>query len=328
METKQPLLSICIPTYNRASVLKDCLCSLVQADGFSDEVEVVISDNCSTDETQQIVKTFAEKNPNIRYYRNDCNVGADRNILIALERGTGIFLKLSNDYNLFKKNSISFILKVVRLHLQVKPVLYFHNHMDKGKTYETTSFDEFLCYEKLGIGWIGNYGYWKEDFLSFENKDAYTYTQFQQIDWLVRSFLKKRKIFCYNEPIFIIGGCRVKTGAYNFIEAHAKNFFIPLNTLYESNALSQTSIEETKKYALYFCTWIQIRSIFLNRKYFSFSTENGWEILKQQFGQYAWYKKTLLKGIVFALIAMPYERLSLFTKRAILNIRSFVLSKQ
>lgn len=44
MENKRPLLSICIPTYNRALALKRNLECLVELSGFDEEVEIVISD--------------------------------------------------------------------------------------------------------------------------------------------------------------------------------------------------------------------------------------------------------------------------------------------
>ena len=312
MKTKQPLLSICIPTYNRARVLKDCLKSIVQADEFSNEVEIVVSDNCSTDDTQQVCKFFTQQYSNIKYYRNDTNVGFCRNFLHVLECGSGTFLKVSNDYNIFRKKSISFLLKKIKKHLKDKPVLYFHNHIGKGKTYETPSFDEFLGFEKLGFGWISNYGYWKEDFDNFENKDTYFHTLFPQIDWFIRSYFKKRTIFCYNEPIVKINNRNEKTGTYNFIEAHAKKFFIPLNELHEKKLISSKSIEETKKQSLYFCTWVMIRRIFGDKRQCRFSTENGWNIIKEEFGAFSWYKSILLKGVVLALIAMPYERTKSF----------------
>lgn len=55
---KKPLLSICIPTYNRAKTLDKTLLTLTGQDFFnvSDDVEIVISDNCSTDDTGEICK--------------------------------------------------------------------------------------------------------------------------------------------------------------------------------------------------------------------------------------------------------------------------------
>lgn len=53
MENKRPLLSICIPTYNRAEILDKTLFLLFSNPDFNvDEIEVVVSDNCSTDHTK------------------------------------------------------------------------------------------------------------------------------------------------------------------------------------------------------------------------------------------------------------------------------------
>lgn len=55
MENKRPLLSICIPTYNRAEILDKTLFLLFSNPDFNvDEIEVVVSDNCSTDHTKQL----------------------------------------------------------------------------------------------------------------------------------------------------------------------------------------------------------------------------------------------------------------------------------
>ena len=57
------LLSICIPTYNRCSYLKKTLESIVSQKIFetTDLVEIVISDNCSSDGTADVCKIFAER---------------------------------------------------------------------------------------------------------------------------------------------------------------------------------------------------------------------------------------------------------------------------
>jgi len=57
--SEKPLLSICIPTYNRAEYLAKSLDTLVCLPEFnSSEVEVVISDNASTDNTQEVAKKY------------------------------------------------------------------------------------------------------------------------------------------------------------------------------------------------------------------------------------------------------------------------------
>lgn len=78
-------LSIAIPTYNRASLLKRCINSFIDdAVGFG--VHVYISDNCSTDNTYDIIEEFQSKYPNsISYFCQSENLGIDRNMLTAIQ---------------------------------------------------------------------------------------------------------------------------------------------------------------------------------------------------------------------------------------------------
>lgn len=79
MENK-PLLSIYIPTYNRAKYVKRLIDSIIQQDWFNENnIEVVVSDNLSNDNTKEIVNAYKFKN--IIYHRNKENIWADPNIL-------------------------------------------------------------------------------------------------------------------------------------------------------------------------------------------------------------------------------------------------------
>src|SRR5262249_43627784 len=77
-ETSEPLLSICIPTYNRSHFLKECLRSLFAQTFDHSAVEVIVSDNASTDDTPNVVRKYAERYPIVKYVRNETNIGADR----------------------------------------------------------------------------------------------------------------------------------------------------------------------------------------------------------------------------------------------------------
>jgi glycosyltransferase involved in cell wall biosynthesis len=80
---KKPVISICIPTYNREQLIGDCLDSVVSQinDNNLSLIEIIISDNASTDNTKKIVETYQQKYSNISYYRNDSNLGLIRNII-------------------------------------------------------------------------------------------------------------------------------------------------------------------------------------------------------------------------------------------------------
>lgn len=82
--THQPILSICIPTYNRESYLKKLLETIVSQECFSNKIEIFIYDDPSSDDTESMVWVFMEKYPNIRYHRNVIRAGMMPSILDAI----------------------------------------------------------------------------------------------------------------------------------------------------------------------------------------------------------------------------------------------------
>lgn len=92
-----PLLSICIPTYNRAGFLRECLSS-INPEELDGEVEVVVSDNASTDDTLTVLKTFQATHP-LRYIVQPENLGPDRNFdaVVAEANGEYCWLLGSDD---------------------------------------------------------------------------------------------------------------------------------------------------------------------------------------------------------------------------------------
>ena len=91
-----PLVSIGIPTYNRAHSLSRALESALAQDYGN--LEIVISDNASTDDTQAICEQFAQQNARVRYVRQPVNRGAVANFNAALQQARGeFFMWLSDD---------------------------------------------------------------------------------------------------------------------------------------------------------------------------------------------------------------------------------------
>ncbi|HZB14919.1 MAG TPA: glycosyltransferase family 2 protein [Chryseolinea sp.] len=77
------LLTVAIPTYNRAELLNTQLSWLAHAvKGFEDEIEIFVSDNCSTDNTQEVIKKWKAELNNVTF--NSCknaeNIGVMKNI--------------------------------------------------------------------------------------------------------------------------------------------------------------------------------------------------------------------------------------------------------
>lgn len=100
-------LSICIPTYNRAEHLQNCLNSIISCNSQSDfNYQICISDNHSTDETEEIVRR-AQLVLNIKYHKNARNLGIPRNFLGVVAMADGDFIWMIGDDDLLLPNAIS-----------------------------------------------------------------------------------------------------------------------------------------------------------------------------------------------------------------------------
>jgi glycosyltransferase involved in cell wall biosynthesis len=94
-----PLISFCIPTYMREKKLTRCLDSVIAQKTFNNgDVEVFISNDSSTDNTEEIIRKYKNNFSCIRSIRNKINIGYDLNIISLLTgfRGNYIFI-LSDD---------------------------------------------------------------------------------------------------------------------------------------------------------------------------------------------------------------------------------------
>jgi len=88
---QSPLLSVGLPVYNGLPYLEETLRSVRDAE-FQD-YELIVCDNASTDGTGEVVQELARKDPRIRYFRNERNIGAARNFNRSFELARGKYFR-------------------------------------------------------------------------------------------------------------------------------------------------------------------------------------------------------------------------------------------
>lgn len=116
-----PLISIIIPTFNRAELLRKAIASVLAQAG--DAFEVIVSDNCSEDHTPEVVAEFSS-DERVIYSRNDRNlgmVGNWRKAIYELARGQWFVLMSDDDY-LTDPLYISNVVAAIKKH---KPVFVY-----------------------------------------------------------------------------------------------------------------------------------------------------------------------------------------------------------
>ncbi|WP_081627064.1 glycosyltransferase [Bordetella sp. FB-8] len=103
--SRRPFVSIVIPTYNRANDLRRCLHSALAID--CDDMEIIVSDNASPDNTQEVIQEFND--PRIRAFRQKENIYGDPNFLFIIEAAAGEWIITLTDDDWILPQAVSVI---------------------------------------------------------------------------------------------------------------------------------------------------------------------------------------------------------------------------
>ena len=106
--TKNNLISIIIPTFNRIENLQKVIGSYLIQDYLK---EIIIIDDASTDDTEKIVQKLSDEEPWIKYFKNNKNLGtpASRNMGVSLSEGSFIFF--GEDDIVLQKNHLLILMQ-------------------------------------------------------------------------------------------------------------------------------------------------------------------------------------------------------------------------
>lgn len=159
---KKPIISICIPTFNRKEQLKIAIDSMISQQPFMDgKVEIVVSDNSQEIDAEELIGTYATER--IRYFRNEKNIRGI-NFAKSLTLGRGTYRKLANDTLCFGENSLEEMVDFVERNMKRRPILLWKTYQHLGiERAETDIFEEAMRLCSYWTTWISSYGIWEED---------------------------------------------------------------------------------------------------------------------------------------------------------------------
>lgn len=131
--SKRPFFSIVIPTYNRVADLQFALYCIFRQT-FTD-FEVVISDNCSNDNTKSVVQNIKDKR--IRYFRLKKTVGNAVNFKNGIKQANGkyVFLHSDDDFILYPQSLGEIYNKIIKLHPGYVRINYVSLSLDKKRIF-------------------------------------------------------------------------------------------------------------------------------------------------------------------------------------------------
>jgi glycosyltransferase involved in cell wall biosynthesis len=147
--------SILVATYNQEQYIEETIKYCISQD--FENYEVLISDDCSSDQTWTIITSF--NNPKIRFFRQNKNIGEYENRNFLLKQAVGEFVIFIDGEDIIYSYALSFI-------------AYFINIMPETKILVARPWDEYFIYPY----YMNKKSYAKNQFLGF-GRNALNFTQ-------------------------------------------------------------------------------------------------------------------------------------------------------
>ncbi|MCI9008304.1 MAG: glycosyltransferase family 2 protein [Lachnospiraceae bacterium] len=228
----RPKLTIAIPTYNRAEKLIQCLQRVITY-SQNKSIEIIISDNASSDNTQEYMKYVKMTYSNIKYFRNDKNLGFDGNFLNCFEKASGEYVWLLSDDDFILPNAIESILYILAknpicIHLNsstlksTDPIRFGMSRFEEKGYLEYSDKNAFLKKIDIYCTFISSLIYKLDYVKSIESKKKYFNTNFLQSHILLE-IMKYDGIYIVNTQNCIAARSNY-TVEYDVLKTWIKNY--------------------------------------------------------------------------------------------------------
>ncbi len=237
------LLSICIPTKDRAFYLKETLDSIINDNVSPDLYEIVISDNSDNNETKLLAEQYSSAGINMVYYKNPEK--GFYNSIQALKLGNGDLLKLHNDYTKFKPGAFCLFVNMVKENKKNHPqILFTDGNLKKKVAIPSCDFDKFIRDSSYWNTWSSAFSIWKMDFEKLKFERSFLNDQFPHTSLLFQ--LKKKKTFLIDDMEYFSNSAVSKKGGYNIFYNFCVIYIEMLNGLRDSNSITKLTYNYIK----------------------------------------------------------------------------------
>ncbi|WP_182188061.1 glycosyltransferase [Pectinatus frisingensis] len=177
----RPVLTIGIPTFNRSYYLKKCLKAIYDEIGNDSLFEVLVSDNCSEDDTQIIAEKYKEKYSNFRYNRNVTNIGPKKNFKIIWENSIGEYVIVLGDDDYFCPDTIYNLVHCIYLHRDSSIISLLGDNKNVFKIFCGQGINEFIKRVSFITTYISALVMRRELFEQIDDRDKFNDTLLEQV---------------------------------------------------------------------------------------------------------------------------------------------------
>ena len=227
------LLTIAIPTYNRSKCLATCLEQLVkQVPGHEEDIDILVSDNCSTDDTAGVIARLAEQSKTIRTIRNSCNIGAENNFIQCLEQADSTFFMLLGDDDVLLDDGLGYLLEILKQEpcssIFLRASVFFDDFRteiarpDMSRTYTVyENPQEFIKRVNIDATFISSNIINKSRLPENTDIRRFNGTNLVQLGWILPSMIHADR--CIYVDRAILAGKAFNSGGFRFFDTFAVN---------------------------------------------------------------------------------------------------------
>lgn len=280
---EQKLLTICFPTYNRAECIGEQLkrLSLVDKNVLSD-VEIIVSDNCSPDNTKEVVLSYQSKLC-FQYNRNENNLGPDENYLYCFSHASGKYIWLVGDDDYLLPDNLHVVIDTLKNNdigfLFIKP----------GVVNLKPQFKEYTSKEL----YLKEIGFWitfltssiiRNDFVKDVDVTPYKGTWQEYVPFFLTSIVKgdiNGELLC---KVYEAPAAADTNGGYKIFNVFGIGFLNIVKDFYEDGKISQKAYEIEKKASFNFLMPFAYR-LMIEHQSSNFIIDDAWSTLSELFGK-------------------------------------------
>ncbi len=270
-----PLISICIPTFNRALCLDTCIKSIISQ--FSDpevkkNIEIVVSDNASEDATMVLMQTYTSEYPeHIIYHRHPQNIGFDRNLLHVVDMARGEYCLTFGDDDAFTENCFKELIQKINEYRSPYLMLNcwgydnalhhrIHNKPNRDLSSDTSfpTLSDFVKSLEKYIDIVGNFGgmsvqlFSKSYWVNCANKEQYIGSQTIHLFVLLSAF-KDVPFVLLSSPMVKTRNDNMRWDTYPGLETHKKRALVTTDTAMWISDLYGLKLDRKKVYSALIC---------------------------------------------------------------------------
>lgn len=302
MINNEPILSICIPIYNRADYLirhfNQCL---KYKELFDEKVQLFISDNCSDQNLRIVVEEYHQKGLCFEYSRNETNIGPDANFIKCFNSAKGKYLWLLGSDDIPIDGFIPKLVEILESH---NYSYLFLNHMNNNGTLtEYGSASGIL--EEIHV-WITfmSANIFRTEYVKNVHGEEYMNTYLIQVPYFLEGIVANDNKAIYNCSWIQKGSDSANNGGYDFFKVFVDNL---LSILYEKVISKQIDINTYNRVKKsLFCKYIvfnvyDILIIRNSNKTAHFQTKDAWGILLKHYSTKPYFYFSIIRTIVSRL---------------------------